>query len=344
MWGRSGGLCAKCRTHLTEEAADPDPVVVKGEECHIVSSRPDGPRYRPLDAVEVDAYDNLILLCPSDHEVVDKQSGHYNEEKLRQMKREHEIWVHELPRSPRVRVGQEEVSPRESPASNVRVRRNSTANSLTLRLIESGSDLIAVIAGCHAGEVLTPEAQSLEEADLVGGFVQEAQDWGEIWFELDMASRMRAEVAVTERLGDLQQKGFVVYCGRRHDTIEGGPGGPSPWLVAIIGVFRTDDPRVRPDSGSTRKLSPDQEYWRDQIVSLAYPLIGRVESYADFEIDAEIRAAVSHYARTMRGVVKGKFRDSVPLLPSDEEEERVLNAGTRAELLDLLKVYGRLFD
>src|SRR5207248_1783835 len=148
-------------------------------------------------------------------------------------------------RSPSLRVDQREVSAHEPAGlANARLRRNSAADNVVLRLIESGSDLIAVIAGCHAAEVVTPEADSDEEADLVGGFIQDGQDWGEIWFELDMASRMRAEVAVTEGLRELQQKNFVVYCGRRQDTLEGGRGGPSPWLVAIIGVFRADDPRV----------------------------------------------------------------------------------------------------
>src|SRR5690348_12276541 len=104
LWGRSGGFCAICHRLLTAEAASPDPVVVVGEECHIVSPRPDGPRYRPLDATQVDAYENLVLLCPSDHETVDKQWQHYTEEKLQQVKREHEAWVQALPGPPELRV------------------------------------------------------------------------------------------------------------------------------------------------------------------------------------------------------------------------------------------------
>jgi hypothetical protein len=327
LWGRSGGLCAKCRQHLTEESADPDPAIVKGEECHIVSPKPDGPRFRALDAAQVDAYDNLILLCPSDHEVVDKQPLHYTEEKLRQMKREHEVWVRQLPGLPRVRV-----------------RRGSAAEPVALRLVESGRDLLAFVAGFHSAEVMTPEVTEVDEADLVGGFIQDAQDWGEIWDELDMASRMRAEITTTDQLRELREAGFVVYCGARQDVIEGGVGGPSPWRVSIIGVFRVDDPRIRSARLSSEELTTDQEYWRDQILSLAYPLIGRVEIYADFEIDEEIRLAVSHYARTMRGVVKGKFRDLAAALPSDDEEERVLASGTRAELIELVKTYARLFD
>jgi hypothetical protein len=66
---------------------------VTGEEAHIVSSREDGPRYRPLEAHEVDDLDNFILLCPEDHTVVDKQVDSYPEDDLRRRKREHEEWV-----------------------------------------------------------------------------------------------------------------------------------------------------------------------------------------------------------------------------------------------------------
>jgi hypothetical protein len=326
LWGRSGGLCAKCRQHLTEEAAEPDPVVVKGEECHIVSSRPDGPRHRRLDPEQVDAYDNLILLCPSDHKIVDKQPRHYTEESLRAMKRAHEGWVRQLPGLP-----------------HVRLRRDLSADPVALQLADSGRDVLANTAGRHAAEVMTPEVADVEEADLVGGFIQAVQDWADIAPELDMPARLRAELDVTDQLKELREAGFVVYCGHRQDTLEGGTDGPSPWRVSIIGVFRMDDPRVRSDT-SPSQLTADQEYWREQIIAQSYPLIGQVETYADFEIDSEIRGAVAQYARTMRGAVKGKFHDLAAALPSDHEEERILVSGTRSELIQLLKTYCRLFD
>jgi hypothetical protein len=207
---------------------------------------------------------------------------------------------------------------------------------------------MAFAADSHAAEIMAPEAGDLEEADLVGGFLQNVQDWSDLWAELDAAARLRAEVSLTEELKQLRDAGFIVYCGRRQDTIEGGVSGPSPWRVSILGVFRPDDPRLSSSGANERaaaeNLAPDQEYWRDQIVSLAYPLIGQVETYANFEIDSEIRGAVARYARTMRGAVKGKFRELAVGLPSDDEEEHVLRSGSRADLIDLLKKYARLFD
>jgi hypothetical protein len=331
LWGRSGGFCAICRRPLTADPASPDPVVVVGEECHIISEKSDGPRYRLLEDGQVDSYDNLILLCPSDHEIVDKQLNHYTEEKLRQTKVEHEAWVRALPGPPELRVRQ--VKGQQAPL---------------LHLVETGRDLMAFAGGAHAAEFLSPETDDPQAVDLVADFLQSAQDWGELWPELEIGHRLRAEVDITNSLKQLREDGFVVYGARRRDTISGGVGAPSNWDVAIIGVFRTDDPRVVSQRSAAHApaepLTDDQEYWREQIISLAYPLIGRVEFYADFEIDSEIRTEVAQYARKMRGAVKGKFRSLAPALPTDDEEERVLSCGSRAELLELLKTYARLFD
>jgi hypothetical protein len=232
LWGSAGGRCAICHALLTEVEAEPDPAVVVGEECHIVSEKPDGPRYRPLDPSQINAYDNLILLCPSDHEIVDKQPRHYTEERLRERKREHERWVRDLPRPPRLHI-----------------RRDSSADAQLVYRTEGGRDLMAAAGGAYAAEVMTPEVANTAEADLVGGFVQNVQDWGELWDEIPMAERLKAELDLTSAIKELQNAGFVVYCGHRRDTLEGG-GAPTTWDVAVLHIYRVDDPRIRADVGT----------------------------------------------------------------------------------------------
>src|SRR5436190_22456249 len=93
LWARAGGVCTICKSHLTEEAKGDDRDVVLGEETHIVSKEPNDPRYRPMPAKEVDTYANLLLLCPLHHKVVDGQVTYYTEQRLHDLKREHERWV-----------------------------------------------------------------------------------------------------------------------------------------------------------------------------------------------------------------------------------------------------------
>ena len=64
---------------------------VLGAEAHIIASSPNGPRgSMPPPPGGVDSYANLILLCPTHHAVVDKNTGEYTPDVLREMKRKHE--------------------------------------------------------------------------------------------------------------------------------------------------------------------------------------------------------------------------------------------------------------
>jgi hypothetical protein len=64
---------------------------VVGEICHILASSPDGPRYdEHQNPKERHGYDNLILLCPIHHEIVDDDPEAYTKERLRKMKIDHE--------------------------------------------------------------------------------------------------------------------------------------------------------------------------------------------------------------------------------------------------------------
>ena len=74
LWARSGNRCAKCRRELVPPSGHPAVDAVVGEECHIVSPRMGGPRgtTTPHPDRNLDAYGNLILLCPSDHSLVDQ--------------------------------------------------------------------------------------------------------------------------------------------------------------------------------------------------------------------------------------------------------------------------------
>lgn len=66
--------------------------VVVGEEAHIRSGSVAGPRYDPkYPADQVDKYDNLVLLCPTHHTIVDKDLGAgFSIDALVAMKRQHE--------------------------------------------------------------------------------------------------------------------------------------------------------------------------------------------------------------------------------------------------------------
>lgn len=98
LWTRARNICAYpgCRQELTIDGADATTgaqlVTVVAQEAHIRSARPKGPRYDPAYPKRaLDTYDNLVLLCPTHHTMIDANNGAgYTVETLIKMRTDHE--------------------------------------------------------------------------------------------------------------------------------------------------------------------------------------------------------------------------------------------------------------
>ena len=104
LWGLAAGICSHpaCDKDCIVFVDENDPTVI-GEMAHVIAKSPSGPRGVPGGGP--DTYENLILLCPYDHRLVDKAPpGHFTEAELHRWKDEHETWVRERLRSPRYRT------------------------------------------------------------------------------------------------------------------------------------------------------------------------------------------------------------------------------------------------
>lgn len=88
LWALSAGRCAICGTELIRNDSNTN----IGQECHIVSPRPSGPRYQS-DLEDYDNYDNIILLCANHHRVIDTDVENYPVSVLKQIKRDHECRI-----------------------------------------------------------------------------------------------------------------------------------------------------------------------------------------------------------------------------------------------------------
>jgi hypothetical protein len=65
--------------------------------AHVVAAEDGGPRANPqMTPVERGSYDNLILLCPTCHTIVDKAPSSFPESKLREWKDNHTKRIAEL--------------------------------------------------------------------------------------------------------------------------------------------------------------------------------------------------------------------------------------------------------
>ena len=76
------------------DATFQDDESVVGDECYVISGKPNGPRYDPEFPVDkVVSFSNLILFCRVHHKMIDDQPETFTTEKLRQLKVSHEKWV-----------------------------------------------------------------------------------------------------------------------------------------------------------------------------------------------------------------------------------------------------------
>lgn len=90
LWGRAAGICSNptCREDLTV-LLDGNRSFNVGEMAHVIAQQPSGPRGQLTGGG--DDYENLILLCPTCHRLVDKApDGEYPPETLFCWKAEHE--------------------------------------------------------------------------------------------------------------------------------------------------------------------------------------------------------------------------------------------------------------
>lgn len=96
LFGRSGNQCAypECTNTLIEPATEKSDALVTAHICHIYAISTGGPRGKiGLTQKELNAPENLILLCRNHHAVVDGQYETYPADMLKEWKRTHEAKV-----------------------------------------------------------------------------------------------------------------------------------------------------------------------------------------------------------------------------------------------------------
>lgn len=231
LWGRSGSLCAFCKAHLVVDATAVDSESVVGDECHIISEAPNGPRHDSTFALdEIDGLANLILLCRVHHKLVDDQAETFTASTLRQLKANHEKWVKD-------RLGQ------PSQAEPVRVIR--TAIPTHLIQVTSAKALIDLASSCHGRYDDYPDDLSDEALDCAGSFLQNLTDWIDLGVN-EPHERISAQRSLAEDMSELEQFGLRVYAAREKQELQGGVVAPSTFYALYLRIVHDDDPSQIP--------------------------------------------------------------------------------------------------
>lgn len=217
-----------CRAVLVRESGAGNGLTVIGDECHIVSSVPGGPRAGiPLD--DLDGYDNLVLLCPNDHRLIDTLVADYPRERVLAIKRSHEDWV-------RTTLAASEGL---SPMTILRAR------PTALRYLGTAKELLNVAVSAEESSLDHEDIETEDELDLVAGFLQLIHDHAEMWDDYEPAFRIRATFDVDREMKNLKELGWLAFGARARGKLQGGKsGGDTDWETAYLRLVRAGSPDI----------------------------------------------------------------------------------------------------
>lgn len=230
LWGRSANRCAICKKELVIEATSVDFESVVGEECHIVSGQHNGPRYKSeIDKSIVDEYSNLLLLCRIDHKRIDDQVEAFPSERLVSIKQDHEKWV-------------KDTLERNNEPSSIRIKKKKGGTPEFVLKIETGKRALDIVTGAMAFSFDHDEFKNEYDADTVGSFFQDLNDWADI--HLEPSETIRVAFDLSKRIKEMEENGIVIFGEIETRIMEGGNSGPQNWRVAIMKAMYADNPLI----------------------------------------------------------------------------------------------------
>lgn len=111
--------------------------------------------------------------------------------------------------------------------------------------LASGGDLTRTMMNNELFHFEHGQLQNNQQADLIGGFIQEIKDWSDIWSDIEEIGRARAEVAFNERIEELDSHGFWVFGITRKEKLRfQSDEEPSLWNVGHLFIVRKNNPSL----------------------------------------------------------------------------------------------------
>lgn len=216
LWGKSGNRCAKCRLPLTHPGSGLAREAVVGEEAHIIGERSGAARYRPLPAAERDAYENRILLCPTDHTIVDEQPELWTVEALIALKGAHE----------------DTMTARTADTRGDGVRFE-MPGAVELRPVIGGRQLVDIVGPALAYVFDDDPVDTQVERDAAQALMGGAHDFGEIYSMLSHGERMQAGEDLGALIVQALEAELILY-GALIDVEMTFQGTRDRWPVAVL--------------------------------------------------------------------------------------------------------------
>lgn len=249
--------------HGAAESPHPGGLVL-GVEAHIIAQSGAGHRGDAGARDAIDAYSNLILLCPEDHKRVDDQPDVYPADRLREVKSAHERWAED----------RLDGVPGFQP---IKILRGDDEDSIPFTSLLSGTQVWKTVAG--AGFLNFIPIDDIHAADRVEAgdeFFDAIKDWDEIADEIDSLTQRRGALrSMTELLEGPWALDVFAWGRRPPRIISGGVLPPSPVFVTEVMLLTKEDFLVRYGSdGEEQESEPAPECSEDGQQSSAVSFDG----------------------------------------------------------------------
>ncbi|CAM4406206.1 HNH endonuclease [Zobellia nedashkovskayae] len=219
LWGKSGNRCSICKTELFAKKSATNEVNI-GEECHIISEKPNGPRFRP-NLSEYNNYENLILLCRNHHKEIDELFETFSEEVLQFIKTNHENWV--------------------SNTLNKAVDNDKEEQPRFLARITTGKELLNIVHNSHGYRTDYDQMETEADAQYIGGVIQELIDYGDISGMVEAYDRVQMAFQLNDLLKDLESKGYYIFGEQALEYIGFKEGDKAKWTVATLVIRKIEN-------------------------------------------------------------------------------------------------------
>lgn len=222
LWAKSGNRCAICKIELFAERKTIESLNI-GEECHIISSKKNGPRYKQ-GLLDYDTYDNLLLLCRNHHKEIDTLTESYDEELLRYMKTNHEMWVRTT--------------------LDDSVNKDKESRAKFLYRITSGKELFNIISGVDGYRIDYDEADNKEESDYIAGILQTLTDYADLTSMGIDINKVEIGFELRTILQDLESKDYLLFAERNIEDINENGTVMKNWSIATLMLTKKDSDNI----------------------------------------------------------------------------------------------------
>lgn len=227
LWAKSGNRCAICRLELVQNEEGREQLII-GQECHIVSSKPDGPRGdQELHCSDFDDFENLLLLCANDHKRIDTLIEIYSVEKLVNLKKSHEEWV------------------KSTLSVDPLTFTNDELKISSLKRVESGGELIQLVDGAHAFMLDSDSLKTKEEVELIPPLLDLLKEYGDVLDLMGFREKAELGLELDERIQKIETLGFQIFGHKRNVKFRNNlKEDMGRWDMTTIVIVRNDNPGI----------------------------------------------------------------------------------------------------